>query len=189
MQPTQHQQQQQQQQQQQHTQPVQSGHMEQTVSPSCNARDYTKVPKDLDERYERLDRDNCLRPTILEVGSTWTKKEKKKLLANVTTRVLHSREQETERNAAFDLLDALTKSGGLPVEHASLHVLIAATHSFDKTVTDTVIQENVNPIEKVERSMLIMATTVHEQSAQALLNTPESTRIQTATPQLFLEDA
>ncbi len=37
------------------------------------------------------------------------------------------------------MLDALTKSGALSVDFASLHVVIAATHCFDKSIIDTVI--------------------------------------------------
>jgi hypothetical protein len=33
------------------------------------------------------------------------------------------------------------------LSHATLHIVVAATHCFDKTVTETVIQENLNPIE------------------------------------------
>merc|ERR1712187_1026496 len=124
---------------------------------------YTQVPKELDACFEKLDQDNCLRPTIIKPGNIWSKREKKKLLADFTTRSIAADDQKKEKNDAFDLLDALTKSGGLPAEHASLHILVAATHQFDKTVTETIVQENVNPIEKVERSMLIMASTVHEQ--------------------------
>ena len=40
----------------------------------------------------------------------------------------------------FELLDALTRSGGLSIDHASLHVIVAARHSFDKTITDTIVQ-------------------------------------------------
>ena len=29
-----------------------------------------------------------------------------------------------------------------------MHIVVAATHCFDKTVTETVIQENLNPIEQ-----------------------------------------
>lgn len=37
------------------------------------------------------------------------------------------------------------------MESAELHIIIAATHTFDKTLMDTAIQDNVNPIERVER--------------------------------------
>ena len=50
-----------------------------------------------------------------------------------------------------------------------LHVVIAATHCFDKTVLETVGQDNVNPIDKVERSTLIMASTVHQVPVSSLI--------------------
>merc|ERR1711957_477708 len=153
-------------------------------------RDYTEVPKELEARFEKLDQDNCLRPTIIKPGNVWSKKEKAKLLADFMTRPMHADDQKTSKNSAFDLLDALTKSGGLPAEHASLHVLVAATHQFDKTVTQTIVQDNVNPIDKVERSMLIMASTVHEVATPALLQPGQQARVQDTSPQLFaVEDS
>ena len=40
----------------------------------------------------------------------------------------------------------------LPIECATLHVVVAATHCFDKSLVNTVVEDNVNPIEKAERS-------------------------------------
>merc|ERR1712228_299387 len=150
-----------------------------------DARDYTKVPQQMEERFESLDVDNALRPTIISPGDTWTKRAQKALLAKPTTSVLRDDEQKKERDAAFDLLDALTKSGGLPVEHASLHIVVAATHCFDKSVTEAVIQDNMNPIEKVERSTLIMATTVHQRPAAALIRDVQLPRVSASSPMLF----
>ncbi len=93
-------------------------------------------------------------------------------------------EQKTERNKAFDLVDALSRSGALTIDHASLHVVIAATHCFDKTLLDTVIEENVNPIEKVERSLMIVATTVHRQPARELLMDDQRERFLQLSPAL-----
>lgn len=50
---------------------------------------------------------------------------------------------------ALELLDALTRSGALVVEEAALHVILAATHAFDKGLVDTVVQDNLNPILQV----------------------------------------
>lgn len=152
-------------------------------------RDYTQVPKKMDRDFEKLDVDGALRPTIINPGKVWSKSSQKGLLAKPTTASVHADEQKKEKDAAFDLLDALTKSGGLPIEHASLHIVIAATHCFDKTVTDTVVKKNINPIEKVERSTLIMAGTIHQLPPGELIQDTQLPRVSTASPMLFLEDA
>jgi len=152
-----------------------------------SGRDYTQVPKEMDARFESLDVDGQVRPTIINPGSTWTKSSQKALLAKPETTSLDSDAQKKEKDAAFDLLDALTKSGALPVEHASLHVFVAATHCFDKSILETLVQDNVNPIDKVERSTLIMATTVHQQPARSLIKDVQIPHLKDTCPLLFDE--
>merc|ERR1719161_818696 len=142
----------------------------------------------MDARFEALDVDSALRPTILSPSERWTKRAQKALLASPTTSTLGGDEQKKERDAAFDLLDALTKSGALSVDHAALHIVVAATHCFDKTVTETVVQDNANPIDKVERSTLIMASTVHQCPAIELIREAQRARVSSTSPMLFLED-
>jgi hypothetical protein len=146
--------------------------------------DYTRIPGELDRRFEALDEDDALRPTIINPGDAWSRTSQKGLLSAPTTAPLLAREQKTEKHKAFDLLDALSKSGALPIEHASLHVVIAATHCFDQTLLDTVIEDNVNPIEKVERSVMIVATTIHRQDAAELLAPDQRERFCTYAPGL-----
>mmetsp|Transcript_31723 Transcript_31723/g.68563 ORF Transcript_31723/g.68563 Transcript_31723/m.68563 type:complete len:424 (+) Transcript_31723:63-1334(+) len=153
------------------------------------AADVTKLPGALDAKMQELDEDNALRPTIVNLGPTWKKKWCESLLTGPTKSVLGEEEQRTEKNKAMDLLDALTRSGALPIEEASLHVVVAATHNFDLTLTDTVIQRNVNPIEKVERSVLIMASTVQGQPAADLVTAAELPRVTTYSPNLFTAPA
>jgi len=100
---------------------------------------------------------------------------------------MYEKEQKDDKNAAFDLLDALSRSGVLSVDQASLHVVLVATHCFDKTLVETVVQDNVNPIEKVERSVLIMASTIHAVNPATLVQPSELTRVQTYSPTLFLK--
>lgn len=147
--------------------------------------DYTSIPKKLDARFEALDTDSSLRPTIIDVGNNWTQKCKRTLLGNETVNNLNSDGQKKERDAAFDLLDALTRGGALSIDHATLHVVIATTHCFEKSVMNTVVQDNVSPIEKVERSELIIATTIHSKEPEALLKSSQLERIQTSAPMLF----
>ena len=94
--------------------------------------------------------------------------------------------QDKEKTAAFDLLDALTRSGALLIEHAALHVVIAATHCFDDSLMDTIVQKNVNPIERVERTTLIMAATLHGVPAAELVQESQVERVLTYSPMLSM---
>jgi len=85
------------------------------------------------------------------------------------------------------LCDSLTRAGVLPIDSAELHVLLAATHCFDSSLINTVVQQNINPIEKVERSNLIVAMAVHNKSADELLKEDQHKRVRTFSPGLFLE--
>jgi hypothetical protein len=151
-----------------------------------DARDFTKVPAELDKRFEELDDDAALHATLIHPGDEWTRTRRKGLLADPEDEELDADEQETEKHKTFDLLDALTKSGALAIDDASLHVVIAATHRFDKTLVDTVIQDNVNPIEKVERSLMIVGTTVFSLPATELLADDQRERFFTTSPKLRL---
>lgn len=60
-------------------------------------------------------------------------------------------EQKAEYDSAFDLLDALSRSGSLEIDYASLHIMVASTHCFGETLMNTLIKDNINPIEKVRK--------------------------------------
>jgi hypothetical protein len=147
--------------------------------------DYTKLPTELDKKFELLDEDSALRPTIIKPGTVWTKRYQKALLAEPAEQTLLVKDQEIERTRTFDLLDALSRSGVLSIDQATLHVVLAATHCFDKNLIDTVIKDNVNPIEKVERSTLIVATTIHNKPAAQLVKPDQYERVSTYSPVLF----
>lgn len=151
---------------------------------SDDAGDYTRLPAELDRQFERLDTDGALRATIINPGDPWSLTAQKGLLGKPVTTTLYAAEQRTHKQRAFDLLDALTKSGALVIEDASLHVVLAATHTFDRTLLDTVIEGNVNPIEKVERSLLIAGSTIHGVPAPDLLDPGQRERVLAQSPQL-----
>ncbi len=136
--------------------------------PSGPAPDFSALPTELDARLEAEDPDSALRPTIIKVGKVWNKRSQRTLLSPTAVSSLSVAEQKLEKNACWDLLDSLTRSGGLPIEGAMLHVVMASTHCFDHSVFDTLVKRNVNPIEKVERSSLIVASAIHGVEASLL---------------------
>ena len=148
--------------------------------------DYTQYPSKLDKAYEVYDVDSALRPTIINPSNHWTKKSQKRLLDSPTTTYLNEDSLGKEKNAAFDLLDALSRSGALTIDNAALHVVIAATHCFDNSLMDTIVQKNVNPIERVERSVLIMASTIHGVPSTELITDAQVGRVSTYSPMLFI---
>lgn len=150
-----------------------------------NFYNFTKLPTELDKNFEKFDVDSALHTTITRTGPTWEMKSQKDLLAEPVEMTLTSKDRKREKEKAFDLLDAITKSGALPIVDSSFHVFLAATHSFDKTLINTVIQDNINPIEKIERSMLIIASTLHELPASELIKPENVARVQEYSPNLF----
>eukprot|EP01060_Flectonema_neradi_P029488 TRINITY_DN408_c0_g1_i9.p1 TRINITY_DN408_c0_g1~~TRINITY_DN408_c0_g1_i9.p1 ORF type:complete len:912 (+),score=260.96 TRINITY_DN408_c0_g1_i9:79-2736(+) len=166
-------------------QPQEQEQQEKQKFPSSDHTDVSTIPQQLEAKFEALDEDDSLRPTIIKTGPSWSKSTQAGLLSKKMKLSLGESEQKKEKNIAFDLIDALTRSGAMDIPDAELHVVIASTHCFDKTLIDTVIQGNINPIEKVERSILIAATTIHSKPASELLLEDQAARVKQHSPKLF----
>ena len=145
----------------------------------------TSLPSQLDSNFDRFDADNSLHSLIIKAGPVWQKKFRKSLLSLQSTSSLGKDELKSEKERAFDLLDALTRSGALVVEQSELHVLVGASHDFAESVMDTLIQDNINPIAHLERSMAIIAHTITGQPARTLIKDEHLDRLSTQTPLLF----
>ena len=170
---------------------VSTGHDKQVGSTSLppGTIDFTAIPKQLDSKFEAHDTDSALRPTIIKTDSTWSRMRQENLLLKAQKSSLGPEEIKSEKSKAFDLLDALSRSGSLPIACAELHVVIAVTHCFEKDVMNTVIQDNVNPIEKVEKTMLLMTSTIQNiPPASLLADDVQSARLTQSFPALFAEE-
>jgi len=150
--------------------------------------DYTRYPIVLDGALDSLEIEGSVRPTKVDVSNTWRKKFQQSLLSEQEETTLGDDELHTEKNAAFDLIDALSKSGELVLDHTSLHIVIATTHQFDKSLLDTLIQENVNPIEQSERLSCIVGSIVHNVKPLELIEPSQKARLLKYSPMLANAD-
>jgi hypothetical protein len=110
-------------------------------------------------------------------------------------------------------LDALTKSGELLLYDTTVHVVLASTHTFEKSVFHTVTRDNIvrtphhtiqtiiiivivthtqtsrytmqNPIEKCEASAAIVAAALHGVEPRAVVADAHRARIGQFTPKLL----
>jgi hypothetical protein len=134
-----------------------------------NGRDFMRIPFELESSIEHFD--YPLRPTLLEVGSNWTKNSYSLFSSDAPPKetLLSIPQLESERNNAFTLLDFLSRSGSLVLELCSLHVIIPFTHCFDSSVLNCVLQDSLNPLELLERSNLLLASHIYESISEELL--------------------
>ena len=115
----------------------------------------------IESQFEQFDKHGAVRPTLLVAKGPWLKKHYQGLLSDQEEKTLYDSDIEASKNKAFDLLDALSKSGATIIEDTALHVIIASSHNFEKTIMDVLVQDNVNPIEKLEHSSIIMTAALH----------------------------
>ena len=98
-------------------------------------------------------------------------------------------DMKSEKNEAFDLLDALSRSGSISIEYSYLHVIVTVTHCFDKDIMSTVVCDNINPIEKLELSTLLVASVIHGKSIKEIIHDTEIQRLTGLMPTLLLQSS
>jgi hypothetical protein len=156
------------------------------ASSTSSGEDFTMIPKTLDTKLEQYDTDNSLHSTIIKSGRNWLRTRQLNFLTKPQTTGLTVDDALTEKKQAFALLDAISRSGTLPVDCSELHVFIAVSHCFDNDVMGSVVQDNVNPILKVERSSLLLASTIFQQNISKLVGSElDLERLTTAFPSLI----
>lgn len=156
-----------------------------TKASSFVGEDFTLLPKLLDATVERHDTDGALRSTIVKADVNWTRMRQANLLVAPSRDVLVEHETKNEKKKAFDLLDAISRSGTLAIDCSELHVVVAVSHCFDNDIMGSVIEDNINPIEKVERSSLLLAAAVSGLSPTNLIEDENKERLSNTFPMLF----
>merc|ERR1711879_641494 len=95
--------------------------------------DVSNLAKNLNENLEKWDVNDSLHSTILSVGDVWKRKIGR---SSSLWEDLNGESQVMERNNAFDLLDALSRSGNLSVDDVDIHIVAPMTHVFDNTLVN-----------------------------------------------------
>ena len=142
---------------------------DQTMMSSTTKFDPTMIPKILDKKLEIHDKEGALKSTIMQVGSPWERLRKKNLLVPAQRSSLSDKDKEHDKQQAMDLLVAISRSGSLPIVQSELHIIITVSHCFQNDVVSTVIQDNINPIRKVEQSLLMLGSVIYEKGYEAML--------------------
>jgi len=148
---------------------------------------FAAIPKVLDRAIEMHDKNAALRSTTITTDNYWTRIRKENLLSKKPKRTYLGKDViASEKSKAFDLLDALSRSGFLEIPFSDLHVVICATQRFEKSVMETVIEDNINPIEKLEMSTLLMASVILDIPARDLIRSEGGRkRLMMSYPQLL----
>ena len=94
--------------------------------------DFTALSGELDRKLEQLQSEVCLNSIS---------KEGEKLLDA----------------QSMDLLDILSRSGTVDLEYTTLHIIQGATHCWDNSIMDTILQQNENPIAPAESSCELLS--------------------------------
>lgn len=125
----------------------------------------TDLPKKLENAV-----DESVSPCIINVSERWTLASYESIISNVRKETcLYSNQFRLLFQNCKDLLDALSKSGSLSLCHCTMHVITVLNHSFPETLMNTLVEENVNPIEILQRSDEQIASVIFRKPVEELL--------------------
>lgn len=134
----------------------------QSAAPTAALRDFTQIPELLEKRFDALAVFGSVRPMILTPGPRWQRTVQPSIHSERReTQVIPALQQRDEKNLAFDLLDALSSSGGIELCAVDLHVIVGYRHCFEASLMATLVEDSVNPIEMVVRACAVMHDVIH----------------------------
>lgn len=125
---------------------------------ACNS-EITEVARKLNAKLKAL-KSKHLQLTAIETGEDWV--QRNLLSPKSLTKVIERSEQEANTRKALDLLDALSRSGSLPLKFVDLHAIIGVTHCFSQSMIDTLVLDNVDPVKEFSDSTLLLSSVIHD---------------------------
>eukprot|EP01060_Flectonema_neradi_P017872 TRINITY_DN2471_c0_g1_i1.p1 TRINITY_DN2471_c0_g1~~TRINITY_DN2471_c0_g1_i1.p1 ORF type:complete len:805 (+),score=175.58 TRINITY_DN2471_c0_g1_i1:89-2503(+) len=135
---------------------------------SSGDRTASSLPGALQNALEKECQGICVRPTGISVGECHLTSQKG-LLGKPVRTVVSASELAKKKFDTLRLLSYLTKHGAIPIQYSKMHILMATTHRFDKTLMNVLVQDNMNPIVLVERSAQLIASAIHNVGPEEVL--------------------
>ncbi|MBX9694011.1 MAG: hypothetical protein K2Z81_16620, partial [Cyanobacteria bacterium] len=132
-------------------------------------------------RLEKLDHYSSFLPSFIQPGPSWQKTSQASLLSKPVVSTV----TEADKKQGLSLLQAVTRGGELPLSGAHMHVLLVATHCYDQSLLGMVLHGRANPMDLIDRSSILMATTIKQKSVRSLLRPEQSERVQNHSPDMF----
>lgn len=119
----------------------------------------TTIPRRLNARLKSL-QSKQLQQTAIETGEVWVKRST--LAPNSSSKELGTADRAANTKKAMDLLDALSRSGSLPIPFTELHAIVGVTHCFSQNLMDTLIIDNIDPIKQLSDSLVFLSSVIHD---------------------------
>ncbi|KAL3805783.1 hypothetical protein HJC23_007744 [Cyclotella cryptica] len=115
-----------------------------------------------------------LQQVNITTGEVWEKRNAR--LPKSSVEELDNAERQVNTKKAMHLLDALSRSGSLPIKFAQLHALVGATHCFGHSLIDTLVISDVDPIKQMSNSMALLASVIHDTPVGDIIKTKTKTK-------------
>lgn len=124
---------------------------------------------------ENCNKRSITQANIIHPSDNWYRERRYALVSKkIATEILSTNELKSEKEKVFDLLHGLTNSGAYLLDQVglvTLHVITSTTHHFDNTLINSIIKDNVNPIDDLDETLLILASTIYNTNIANLTKT------------------
>lgn len=110
-------------------------------------------------------------PTLLFPGYPWELSRCASIISRPQKYTLDSSQISEETSTVFHILkNVLSVLDGPGSFDCDLHIVQTTTHYFDHTLMDTIVKGNINPIDPIQNTTERIASSIHQQHVNNLLN-------------------
>eukprot|EP01060_Flectonema_neradi_P010865 TRINITY_DN1793_c2_g1_i2.p1 TRINITY_DN1793_c2_g1~~TRINITY_DN1793_c2_g1_i2.p1 ORF type:complete len:890 (+),score=147.47 TRINITY_DN1793_c2_g1_i2:152-2821(+) len=128
--------------------------------------DYSSIPAKLEKRFAEITTPGSnVRPVIITPDpSGWSQSTHPSILSTTPPPLKKLLQSDIKRakQSAFDLIDAITKSGSVPLCETSLHVLFGFNNNWNDGVIQSAAKHNINPLNAGTETIVEVINVLHD---------------------------